>query len=82
MQARLVADRARPGDKRNAERKYALDELASGDIMFAATGVTDGSLLGGVRFEAGEILTETVVMRSETGTVRSIKTRRKSGAIA
>jgi fructose-1,6-bisphosphatase II / sedoheptulose-1,7-bisphosphatase len=82
MQARLVADRARPGDKRNAERKYGLDELASGDIMFAATGVTDGSLLDGVRFEAGEILTETVVMRSATGTVRSIKTRRKSGAIA
>jgi fructose-1,6-bisphosphatase II / sedoheptulose-1,7-bisphosphatase len=81
MQARLLADRARPGGKRSTERKYDLDDLASGDIMFAATGVTDGSLLDGVRFETGETLTETVVMRSSTGTVRSIKTRRKNGAI-
>jgi fructose-1,6-bisphosphatase II / sedoheptulose-1,7-bisphosphatase len=80
MQARLVTDRARHGGEKNSNRKYTLDELASGDIMFAATGVTDGSFLQGVRFERGFVTTETVVMRSATGTVRWTKTRRKDEA--
>jgi fructose-1,6-bisphosphatase II / sedoheptulose-1,7-bisphosphatase len=45
--------------------------------MFAATGVTDGSMLPGVRFEKGWVTTHTVVMRSATGTVRWIKKRSK-----
>ncbi|MBN8998613.1 MAG: fructose-bisphosphatase class II, partial [Rhizobiales bacterium] len=45
-----------------------------GDVVFAATGITDGNWLSGVRFaRTGEISTETVVMRSSTGTVRWIR---------
>ena len=55
------------------ERKYELVDLASGDILFAATGVTDGPMLEGVRPAKGGLTTQTVVMRSKTGTVRWIK---------
>ena len=55
-------------------RKYTLTEMASGDVIFSATGVTDGSLLDGVHFRGDFAETETVVMRSKTGTVRRIKT--------
>jgi fructose-1,6-bisphosphatase II / sedoheptulose-1,7-bisphosphatase len=53
-------------------RKYDLLELAKGDVMFAATGVTDGTMLRGVRYFAGGIETHSMVMRSKTGTVRKI----------
>jgi fructose-1,6-bisphosphatase II / sedoheptulose-1,7-bisphosphatase len=56
-------------------RKYALHDLASGDVIFAATGVTDGSMLSGVHRTATNITTESVVMRSATGTVRWVKAR-------
>jgi fructose-1,6-bisphosphatase II len=52
---------------------YTLEELARGNVMFAATGVTDGSFLGGVRFLGGGAKTESVVMRSKSGTVRVIQ---------
>jgi fructose-1,6-bisphosphatase II / sedoheptulose-1,7-bisphosphatase len=55
-------------------RKFSMEEMASGDVIFSATGVTDGSLLGGVHFRGHFAETETVVMRSKTGTVRRIKT--------
>jgi len=55
-------------------RKYSMNELASGDVIFSATGVTDGSLLDGVHFRGDFAETETVVLRSKTGTVRRIKT--------
>jgi fructose-1,6-bisphosphatase II / sedoheptulose-1,7-bisphosphatase len=55
-------------------RKFTMDEMASGDVIFSATGVTDGSLLDGVNFRGNFAETETVVMRSKTGTVRRIKT--------
>jgi len=55
-------------------RKYNMHELASGDVIFSATGVTDGSLLDGVHFRGDFAETETVVLRSKTGTVRRIKT--------
>jgi fructose-1,6-bisphosphatase II / sedoheptulose-1,7-bisphosphatase len=55
-------------------RKFTMEELASGDVIFSATGVTDGSLLDGVHFRDGFAETETVVLRSKTGTVRRIKT--------
>ena len=54
-------------------RKYDLLDLARGDVMFAATGVTDGSLLRGVRRFAGGASTHSIVMRSKTGTVRKIE---------
>ena len=54
------------------DRKYSLHELAGGDVMFAATGVTDGNMLKGVRRFAGGATTQSMVMRSITGTVRII----------
>jgi fructose-1,6-bisphosphatase II / sedoheptulose-1,7-bisphosphatase len=55
------------------DRKYDLADLADGDILFAASGVTDGSMLEGVRPTKDGLSTETVVMRAKTGTVRWIK---------
>ncbi len=78
MQARLVLDtperrrRAQDMGIRDFNRKYELNDLAGGDVIVAATGVTDGSLLRGVRFRQDRIQTETVVYRSEAGTIRRI----------
>jgi fructose-1,6-bisphosphatase II / sedoheptulose-1,7-bisphosphatase len=55
-------------------KKFKLEDMASSDVIFSATGVTDGSLLDGVRFRGDFAETETVVMRSKSGTVRRIKT--------
>jgi fructose-1,6-bisphosphatase II / sedoheptulose-1,7-bisphosphatase len=59
---------------KDIQRKYTMAEMASGDVIFSATGVTSGSLLAGVHFRDDFAETETVVMRSKTGTVRRIKT--------
>jgi len=56
---------------------FELEELASGDVMFAATGVTDGFLLRGMRFLGNGAESHSVVMRSRTGTVRHIHTRHR-----
>ena len=58
-------------------RKYSLMDLASGDVVFSATGVTDGSMLDGVKVGREYITTHSVVMRSATGTVRWIKARHR-----
>jgi fructose-1,6-bisphosphatase II / sedoheptulose-1,7-bisphosphatase len=55
------------------DRIYGLEDLATGDVIFAATGVTDGSLLDGVKRKKNMITTESVVMRASTGTVRWVK---------
>ncbi len=55
------------------DRKYTLHELAGGDVMFAATGVTDGSMLKGIRRHSGGATTQSMVMRSVSGTVRFIE---------
>ena len=79
MQCRLILDTE---EKRERARKmgvadprmiYGIEDMAKGDCLFAATGVTTGSLLSGVKFRKDVIETETVVMRSVTGTVRYIK---------
>jgi fructose-1,6-bisphosphatase II / sedoheptulose-1,7-bisphosphatase len=79
MQGRLILDRpekieraARMGIK-DPRKKYGLEEMAKGDVLFAATGVTDGNFLQGVKFGRNSITTNTVVMRSSTGTVRWIR---------
>ncbi len=54
------------------DRKYDLHELAGGDVMFAATGVTDGSMLKGVRRFQGGATTQSMVMRSKSGTLRIV----------
>jgi fructose-1,6-bisphosphatase II / sedoheptulose-1,7-bisphosphatase len=57
---------------------YMLEELAKGDCIFAATGVTDGSLLAGVKkLRSGVTTTETVVMRASSGTVRWVKSEHR-----
>jgi fructose-1,6-bisphosphatase class II len=57
----------------NLKKRYTLDELAPGNVMFAATGVTAGDYLRGVRFFKGGAATNSVVMRSSTQTVRFIE---------
>jgi len=70
--------RARKWGIEDLDRIYKLEDLAKGDCIFAATGVTDGSLLAGVkrrRKPTGELVmtTESVVMRASSGTVRWVK---------
>ncbi|MEO0391644.1 MAG: class II fructose-bisphosphatase [Pseudomonadota bacterium] len=68
------------------DRVYHLHDLASGDVMFAATGVTNGAMLRGVRRFAGGAQTHSVIMRSKSGTVRYIDAhhnlKRKSGPMS
>ena len=54
------------------KKKFSIEELAAGDVMFAATGVTDGDYLDGVHFFPGGATTQSVVMRSKTRTIRII----------
>ncbi len=79
MQGRLLfrnddeRGRARRWGIEDLDRIYHLDDLATGDTIFAATGVTDGSLLQGVRRKkGGSLTTESIVMRASSGTVRRI----------
>ncbi|MEM7569626.1 MAG: class II fructose-bisphosphatase [Pseudomonadota bacterium] len=65
--------RARRWGIEDLDRKYDLEDLASGDVIFAATGVTDGSLLEGVHRRGEMITSHSVVMRSATGTIRWVK---------
>jgi len=79
MQCRLVLDseekraRALKMGIKDPRKKYQIEDMVKGDCLFAATGVTDGSFLRGVKFKPDLIETETVVMRSATGTVRLIR---------
>lgn len=66
-------ERARRWGITDLSRKYALHDLASGDVMFAATGVTTGAMLRGVRRFPGGAVTHSVVMRSKSGTVRYVE---------
>jgi fructose-1,6-bisphosphatase II len=59
----------------DANRVHDIEDLARGDVMFAATGVTDGFLLRGVRFTGTGAETHSIVMRSRSGTVRFIRAR-------
>jgi fructose-1,6-bisphosphatase II / sedoheptulose-1,7-bisphosphatase len=78
MQCRLVLDteerrvRAAKMGVTDPRKRYEIEDMVKGDCLFAATGVTDGAMLRGVRFRRDIIETETVVMRSVTGTVRRI----------
>jgi fructose-1,6-bisphosphatase II / sedoheptulose-1,7-bisphosphatase len=80
FQGRLVfrndeeRSRARKMGITDLDRVYDMEELAQGDVMFAATGVTDGTMLKGVRRQGGgRVHTQSIVMRSRTGTVRIIE---------
>jgi fructose-1,6-bisphosphatase II len=69
--------RARKMGITDEDRIYQLEELASGNVMFAATGVTNGSFLDGIRFFSGGAATQSIVMRSKSGTVRLIDSRHR-----
>ena len=72
--------RARKWGIEDLDRIYLLEDLAKGDCIFAATGVTSGSLLEGVkRRRGGTMTTESVVMRASTGTVRWVRTEHRVG---
>ncbi|MBB3173442.1 fructose-1,6-bisphosphatase II / sedoheptulose-1,7-bisphosphatase [Endobacter medicaginis] len=80
MQGRLLFEdedqvaRAREMDPSgDPRRKLGLYDMAKGDVLFSATGVTDGALLRGVRFAHGRAITHTIVMRSKSGTIRFIE---------
>jgi fructose-1,6-bisphosphatase II / sedoheptulose-1,7-bisphosphatase len=78
MQGRLILDTQEKRDRafkmgvKDPNKKYDMLEMASGDVIVSATGVTDGALLQGVRMGKDVIETETIVYRSITGTVRRI----------
>ncbi len=59
------------------DRIYTRDELVTDDVIFAATGVTDGSIVHGIKREPGYLTTETILMRSKTGSVRRMSYRIK-----
>ena len=79
MQCRLVLDTEEKRERslkmgiKDPRKKYEIEDMVRGDCLFAATGVTTGAMLTGVKFAKDVIETETVVMRSITGTVRWIK---------
>ena len=78
MQCRLIIDTAELRERtlkmgiKDPKKKYEIEDMVKGDCLFAATGVTDGAMLRGVKFGKNVIETETVVMRSATGTVRRV----------
>jgi fructose-1,6-bisphosphatase II / sedoheptulose-1,7-bisphosphatase len=78
MQTRLVLDTEERRERsakmgiKDPKKKYQIEDMVRGDCLFAATGVTTGAMLGGVKFGKKVIETETVVMRSVTGTVRRV----------
>ncbi|MBH20777.1 MAG: fructose-bisphosphatase class II [Rhodobiaceae bacterium] len=84
MQSRLVinnADEERRAKKmgiENLDKVYTLNELVSKDVIFSASGVTDGSMVKGVNFMDGKVSVETIVMRSTNGTIRYINTEYNS----
>ncbi len=86
MQGRLLfrnddeRGRARRWGIEDLDRIYGLEDMAHGDCIFAATGVTDGSLLRGVkRRKGGCVTTESIVMRASSGTVRRITGEHRKG---
>jgi fructose-1,6-bisphosphatase II / sedoheptulose-1,7-bisphosphatase len=83
MQGRLIRDAQGKLEKAEREgnieihKKYARDEMARGDAIFCATGVTDGPLLAGVGFEPTKVVTDTIVFNSFTNAVRKIRGERR-----
>lgn len=61
----------------NPNKVYTMEEMVKGDVLFSATGVTDGNMLSGVKFTSRYIQTDTLVMRSHTGTIRNIKAQHR-----
>ena len=81
MQGRLVTtdegqkQRAAKMGIKDFDKKYEMDEMASGDVVLSVTGVTSGSMLSGIHQNGNEVWTDTLLMRSSTHTIRWIKAR-------
>jgi fructose-1,6-bisphosphatase II / sedoheptulose-1,7-bisphosphatase len=81
MQGRLIIDTEEKRERSlkmgiaDPNKKFDMSEMASGDVLFSATGVTDGNMLSGVKFGRDAIYTHTIVMRSSSGTVRWIRAK-------
>jgi fructose-1,6-bisphosphatase II / sedoheptulose-1,7-bisphosphatase len=81
MQGRLVTtdegqkQRAAKMGIKDFNKKYEMDEMASGDVVLSVTGVTSGSMLSGIQQNGNEVWTDTLLMRSSTHTIRWIKAR-------
>jgi len=79
MQTRLVVDSEELRERilkmgiKDPKRKFEIEDMVRGDCVFAATGVTSGPMLRGVKFGKDVIETDTVVMRSITGTIRRVQ---------
>jgi fructose-1,6-bisphosphatase II / sedoheptulose-1,7-bisphosphatase len=79
MQARLIIDTEALRERtlkmgiKDPKKIYHIEDMVKGDCLFAATGVTTGAMLDGVKFGRDVIETDTVVMRSVTGTVRRVR---------
>jgi len=79
MQARLIIDTEALRERtikmgiKDPKKIYHIEDMVKGDCLFAATGVTTGAMLDGVKFGKDVIETDTVVMRSVTGTVRRVR---------
>ncbi len=71
--------RARKAGIEDFDRIYARDDMVTADVIFAATGVTDGSIVKGIKREPGVLETETILMRSKTGSVRRMTYRNPTG---
>ena len=68
--AALKKKRAEKAGIKHFDRVYTRDDMVTKDVIFAATGVTDGSILPGIKREPGVLTAETILMRSKTGSVR------------
>jgi fructose-1,6-bisphosphatase II / sedoheptulose-1,7-bisphosphatase len=85
MHGRLILDneekrkRADAHGLRDHRRVYRAEDMAAGDVLFAATGITDGSLFAGVRFGRGTATTFSIVTRSQTSTQRWIRAKHRNG---
>ena len=81
MQTRLVfqndneKDRARALGIKNLHKKYNIDEMVKGDVIFCATGVTDGDLVNGIKDHGNEFSSETLVLHNSSGTNKIIKNK-------
>ncbi len=87
MQGRLTplqdahVERARKVGIDDLSKKYSIDDMVKGDVVFAATGVTSGSMVDGVRLDQDIIETETLIMHSATKTVRWIRSQRQTNGV-
>ena len=70
--------RARKAGIENFDRVYSRDEMVTEDVIFAATGVTDGSIVSGAKRDGEWMETETILMRSKTGSLRRLIYRQKN----